>query len=65
MTAATVLPRERTWRPDWPLDVRRALSPHRRGTSDPTLQYAADGAVWRTTTTPDGPATVRLTVRAR
>ncbi|MEI4278120.1 DNA-3-methyladenine glycosylase 2 family protein [Klenkia terrae] len=63
MTAATAPPRERTWRPDWPLDVRRALSPHRRGTSDPTLQHAADGAVWRTTTTPDGAASVRLSVR--
>ncbi|SDG68241.1 DNA-3-methyladenine glycosylase family protein [Klenkia brasiliensis] len=63
MTAATVLPRERTWQADWPLDVRRALSPHRHGHSDPTLQYAEDGAAWRTTTTPDGAATVRLTAR--
>ncbi|MGY1857877.1 DNA-3-methyladenine glycosylase family protein [Modestobacter sp. SYSU DS0290] len=45
--------------PDWPLDVRRVLSRDRRGTGDPTLRYAED-AVWRTTTTPDGPATVRL-----
>ncbi|OMQ15639.1 hypothetical protein A7K94_0208045, partial [Modestobacter sp. VKM Ac-2676] len=49
-----------SWRPDWPLDVRRVLSRDRRGTGDPTLRYAEDG-VWRTTTTPDGPATVRLT----
>ena len=63
MTAATAPPRERAWRPDWPLDVRRALSPHRRGTSDPTLQHTADGAIWRTTTTPDGAASVRLSVR--
>ncbi|MPQ99783.1 DNA-3-methyladenine glycosylase 2 family protein [Modestobacter sp. I12A-02628] len=54
---------EDAWRPDWPLDVRRALSPHRRGTADPTLRYAEDG-VWRTTTTPCGPATVRITVAA-
>jgi hypothetical protein len=48
------------WRPDWPVDVRQALSRDRRGTGDPTLRYAEDG-VWRTTTTPDGPATVRIT----
>ncbi|MGY1844224.1 DNA-3-methyladenine glycosylase family protein [Modestobacter sp. SYSU DS0875] len=45
--------------PDWPLDVRRVLSRDRRGTGDPTLRYADDG-VWRTTTTPDGPATLRV-----
>jgi 3-methyladenine DNA glycosylase/8-oxoguanine DNA glycosylase len=48
------------WTPDWPLDVRRVLSRDRRGVADPTLRFAEDG-VWRTTTTPDGPATVRLT----
>jgi 3-methyladenine DNA glycosylase/8-oxoguanine DNA glycosylase len=47
------------WEPDWPLDVRRVLSRDRRGTGDPTLRFAEDG-VWRTTTTPEGPATVRL-----
>ena len=36
------------------------LSRDRRGTGDPTLRFADDG-VWRTTTTPAGPATVRLT----
>jgi 3-methyladenine DNA glycosylase/8-oxoguanine DNA glycosylase len=41
--------------------VRRVLSRDRRGTGDPTLRYADDG-VWRTTTTPDWPATVRLAV---
>ncbi|MGY1915474.1 DNA-3-methyladenine glycosylase family protein [Blastococcus sp. SYSU DS0973] len=45
--------------PGWPLDVVRALSPHRRGAADPTMQVA-EGALWRTTSTPDGPATVRL-----
>ena len=48
------------WTPDWPLDPRRVLSRDRRGTGDPTLRFAEDG-IWRTTTTPDGPATVRLT----
>jgi len=47
------------WQPHWPLDVRRLLTRDRRGTGDPTLQFTDSGA-WRTTTTPDGPATVRL-----
>jgi len=54
---------EGSWRPDWPLDLRRALSPHLRGTGDPTLRFTEDGA-WRTTTTPEGAATVRITVPA-
>jgi 3-methyladenine DNA glycosylase/8-oxoguanine DNA glycosylase len=47
------------WVPDWPLDVGRALSPHRRGAGDPAMQVAPDG-IWRTTSTVDGPATVRI-----
>jgi 3-methyladenine DNA glycosylase/8-oxoguanine DNA glycosylase len=39
--------------------VARALSPHRRGTGDPTMRLADDG-LWRTTTTADGPASVRI-----
>jgi 3-methyladenine DNA glycosylase/8-oxoguanine DNA glycosylase len=39
--------------------MRRVLSRDRRGIGDPTLRYADDG-IWRTTTTPDGPATVRI-----
>ncbi len=54
---------ESSWRPDWPLDLRRALSLDLRGTGDPTLRFTPDGA-WRTTTTPDGPATLRITVTA-
>jgi 3-methyladenine DNA glycosylase/8-oxoguanine DNA glycosylase len=41
------------------VDPPRALSRDRRGTGDPTLRYAPDG-IWRTTTTPHGPATVHL-----
>jgi 3-methyladenine DNA glycosylase/8-oxoguanine DNA glycosylase len=52
-------PYETVLEPDWPVDVRRVLSRDRRGAGDPTLRFAEDG-VWRTTTTPDGPATVRL-----
>jgi 3-methyladenine DNA glycosylase/8-oxoguanine DNA glycosylase len=47
------------WQPSWAVDVRRLLSPHVRGTGDPTLRFTEDG-VWRTTTTADGPATVHL-----
>jgi 3-methyladenine DNA glycosylase/8-oxoguanine DNA glycosylase len=49
----------REWRPDYALDVRRLLSPLRRGVADPTIRFADDG-VWRTTTTVDGPATLLL-----
>ena len=41
------------------MDLLRTLGPHRRGAGDPTMRIADDG-VWRTTTTPDGPATVRI-----
>jgi 3-methyladenine DNA glycosylase/8-oxoguanine DNA glycosylase len=47
------------WRPAWPVDPVRALSRDRRGTGDPTLRYTPDG-IWRTTTTPQGAATVQL-----
>jgi 3-methyladenine DNA glycosylase/8-oxoguanine DNA glycosylase len=47
------------WRPPFPVDLRRLLAPHLRGTGDPTLRFTDDG-VWRTATTSDGPATVHL-----
>nr|WP_239521823.1 DNA-3-methyladenine glycosylase 2 family protein [Geodermatophilus sabuli] len=37
------------------------MYPHQRSAGDPTLRYDDAGAAWRTTTTPDGPATVRIT----
>ena len=46
---------------DWPLDVVASLAPHRRGAGDPTFRSAADG-LWRTTTTADGPASVRISL---
>ena len=49
-----------TWRPQLPVDVRRTLSPLRRGRADPTHRVTEDGAVWRTTLMPTGPATYRL-----
>ena len=49
------------WRPTFPVDVRTTLSPLSRGAADPTYQRAADGSVWRTTLTPLGAASFRLT----
>lgn len=58
-------PVEREWRPDFRLDLTGVLAPLRRGRGDPTWRTAADGAaIWRTGTTPDGAATLRLSRRA-
>lgn len=46
-----------TWRPDHPTDVVLTLARMQRGRSDPTHRIAG-GALWRTTLTPDGPATM-------
>lgn len=59
-SSLTTAPYESEWQPRWPLDLPRSLGPHRRGTGDPTLRYVGASA-WRTTTTPAGPATVRIT----
>lgn len=53
----------REWRPTYRLDVRGLLSPHRRGAQDPAYRVTADGAVWRASTTPDGPGTLRVSER--
>ncbi|MCC2308331.1 DNA-3-methyladenine glycosylase 2 family protein [Cellulomonas sp. zg-Y338] len=42
------------------VDVRLTLAPLSRGRFDPTFQRTADGAVWRTTRMPAGPATCRI-----
>jgi 3-methyladenine DNA glycosylase/8-oxoguanine DNA glycosylase len=51
------------WRPQLPVAVRTSLSPLRRGAGDPTHRVTEDGAVWRTTRMPSGPATLRLVQR--
>ncbi|MDR8408475.1 DNA-3-methyladenine glycosylase 2 family protein [Nonomuraea sp. 3-1Str] len=51
---------ERRWEPGGPLDVGLALAPHRRGSGDPAWRRTPDGAVWRTSRTPDGPGTLRM-----
>ncbi|TCK20530.1 DNA-3-methyladenine glycosylase family protein [Pseudonocardia endophytica] len=49
------------WRPAFTLDLYGVLAPLRRGRGDPTWRTVADGAaIWRVTTTPEGPATVAL-----
>jgi 3-methyladenine DNA glycosylase/8-oxoguanine DNA glycosylase len=53
----------RDWLAPFELNVLLTLSVHRRGRGDPTFRVGADGAVWRTCLTPDGPATIRLTAR--
>ncbi|WP_219416044.1 DNA-3-methyladenine glycosylase 2 family protein, partial [Pseudonocardia nigra] len=58
-------PEAREWRPDFPLDLAGVLAPLRRGRGDPAWRSAAEGAaIWRVSTTPDGPATTRLHRRA-
>jgi 3-methyladenine DNA glycosylase/8-oxoguanine DNA glycosylase len=53
----------RDWLAPFPLDVRLTLSVHRRGGRDPAYRAEPDGAVWRTSLTPDGPGTLRITGR--
>lgn len=43
-----------------PVDLRRTTGPHGHGPYDPAYRVTPDGAVWRTTLRPGGPATVRL-----
>jgi 3-methyladenine DNA glycosylase/8-oxoguanine DNA glycosylase len=60
VTLTVGLPAVRRWRPDWPCDPYDVLRPLRRGSGDPTFQLDADGSVWRSSLTPDGPATARI-----
>ncbi|MGP7999441.1 MAG: DNA-3-methyladenine glycosylase family protein [Streptosporangiaceae bacterium] len=52
------------WRVPFALDLPRTLGVHGRGRSDPAYRAEADGSIWRTSLTPDGPATVRVQVLA-
>ncbi|WP_345384534.1 DNA-3-methyladenine glycosylase 2 family protein [Pseudonocardia yuanmonensis] len=55
---------EREWRPDFRLDLAGVLAPLRRGRGDPSWRSVGEGsAIWRVSTTPDGPATVRMSRR--
>lgn len=53
--------RTRLWVPQGPLDVRLTVMPLRRGGGDPAFRITPDGAVWRASRTPEGPATLRIT----
>jgi 3-methyladenine DNA glycosylase/8-oxoguanine DNA glycosylase len=50
---------DRVWTGDGPFDLLRTLAPLRHATRDATHRVV-DGALWRATLTPEGPATYRL-----
>lgn len=52
---------ERTHVVDYRPQLGAILRPMQRGSSDPTMRFV-DGAVWRTSATPDGPATQQVTL---
>jgi len=58
-------PATRTWSPGRVVDVHATLGSLRRGRGDPSYRVTPDGAVWRATRTPEGPATLRAGVRRR
>ncbi|WP_438816960.1 DNA-3-methyladenine glycosylase family protein, partial [Streptomyces clavuligerus] len=51
----------RRWTPPGPLDLGLVLTPLRRGPADPTYRATPDGAFWRTSRTPEGPGSLRIT----
>lgn len=51
---------EAEWVAPFVVDVRRTLSVQGRGRGDPTFRTDETGAIWRTSLTPDGPATIRV-----
>jgi 3-methyladenine DNA glycosylase/8-oxoguanine DNA glycosylase len=48
------------WQAPFQVDLARTLGVHRRGTGDPAFRVEPSGAVWRTSRTPHGPATIRV-----
>ena len=53
------------WQAPFPVDVPLTLSVYRHGGGDPTFRYDQSGALWRTSLTPDGPATIRVVSAGR
>src|SRR6202044_3375186 len=51
---------EREWAVPFLVDLRLTLSVQGRGRGDPTFKTDEAGAIWRTSLTPDGPATIRV-----
>jgi 3-methyladenine DNA glycosylase/8-oxoguanine DNA glycosylase len=62
-TWTVIAEHELTWRPRHPTDLRQTLGVLRRGPGDPTFKLDAAGAVWRTTRTGSGVATLRYEQR--
>ncbi|HEY3976432.1 MAG TPA: DNA-3-methyladenine glycosylase 2 family protein [Streptosporangiaceae bacterium] len=56
--------RRRDWRAPFPVDVRLILGVHRRGSGDPAFRAEPGGAIWRTSLTPEGPVTLRVSSAA-
>jgi hypothetical protein len=52
----------RHWRPPFEVDLGLTLSVHRHGGGDPAFRRDRAGALWRTSLTPQGPGTIRITV---
>ena len=48
---------KREWRPGFAVDIAGVVGVVRRGRGDPTFRTTDGGAIWRTSTTPDGAAT--------
>ncbi|MFH9423852.1 DNA-3-methyladenine glycosylase family protein [Streptomyces sp. NPDC017529] len=55
-------PLRRTWVPPGPYDLHRTLGVLGRGPGDPAFRVV-DGAVWRASRTPEGPATLCVRIR--
>jgi 3-methyladenine DNA glycosylase/8-oxoguanine DNA glycosylase len=53
----------RTWRPGRPVPLGAILGIFRHGANDPAYQRDSDGSIWRTSLTPAGPVTMRISVR--
>jgi 3-methyladenine DNA glycosylase/8-oxoguanine DNA glycosylase len=51
---------ERDWVAPFAVDVRLVLAVQGRGRGDPTFAADETGAIWRTSLTPAGPATIRV-----
>ncbi len=51
----------REWRAPFLLDLPRTVGVHARGRGDPAFRVTPDGCIWRTSLTPAGPGTLRVT----
>lgn len=60
-TGPVPAPHALEWRPTHPTDLHQTLGSLRRGPGDPTSLVDPSRAIWRTTRTATGPATIRLT----